>query len=88
MLLSNRNQEIGNEGGKQDEEAQLKAIVGGHDAEVDVRHLLDVQRNGHKHREQKHPLHEGDDIVFRDERTKNAKITGEKQTVENHQHNA
>lgn len=88
MFLSNRNQEIGDEGGKQDEETQLKAIVGGHGAEVDVCHLLDVQRNGHEHREQKHPLHESNDIVFCDERTENAQITSEKQAVEYHQNDA
>ena len=87
-LLPDGDEEIGDKSGEEHHVGYLPRYAGFYLSQRDVNQTLDVERQRHQHGEQEHPLHEGDHVVFRDERTEDAEIKGEGERVDDGQHDA
>ena len=87
-LLPDGDEEIGDKSGEEHHVGYLPRYAGFYLSQRDVNQTLDVERQRHQHGEQEHPLHEGNHVVFRDERTEDAEIKGKGQAVDDHEDNA
>ncbi len=87
-FLPNGDEEIGDESGEKHHESDLPRHRALYLSERYAYQVFDIEGYGYQHGKQEHPLHEGDHIVFRDERAENAEIEGEGQTVDDHEDDA
>ena len=87
-FLSDGDEEISDESGEENHKSNLPRHAALYLSERYVYQVFDVKGYGHQHGKQEHPLHEGDHVVFRDERTENAEVEGEGQAVDDHEHDA
>lgn len=87
-FLPDGDKEIGNESGKNHHEGHLPKHLALHLPKRHADKVFRVERQGHQHGKQEHPLHEGHHVVFRNQRTENAEIQGKRERIDDGQHDA
>ena len=87
-FLPDGNQEIGDEGGKNHHVGHLPQHLAFHLGKGQGEEMPRIEGQGHHHRKQEHPLHEGDHVIFRDQGAEDAKIHGKGEAVGHGEHNA
>ena len=85
-FLSERNQEVGNEGGEEDQVADFPADASRDGGEVGLQETPEREGQGQEQREEEHPLHEGHHVVLADQRAEKAQVQREAQAVDQQEH--